>query len=68
MNNLCFDTAGLRASLHTATLDKYLTPLAMTFTAKQNHLCYKATENLYSWHSTGTHLILRYCNFLYFSF
>lgn len=27
MNKLCFDIAGLQASLHTATLDKYLTPL-----------------------------------------
>lgn len=48
MNKLCFDIAGLQATLHTATLDKYLTPLAMAFMAKQNHPCYKATDNCHN--------------------
>jgi len=46
--NSCFDTAGLQASLHTATLSKYLTPLAVMFMAKQNHPCYKARDNCHN--------------------
>lgn len=48
MNKHYFYIAGLQASLHTATLDKYLTPLALTFMAKQNHPCYKATDNCHN--------------------
>lgn len=48
MNKVCFNVAGLQASLHTDTLDKCLTVLTLTFLAKQNRCCYKATDNCHN--------------------